>query len=115
MKVSKKQIELLLLIAASPLGEGLKISEAAKKLGISEYAAKDRLKTFKKNNPDAWKRFKEIRNVSRKERDNLHNHTWRINNLGGTTPWDNYFNPEEEIETISYEHLEEKYKIKRKF
>jgi len=115
MKVTKKQIEILLLIAAKPLGEGLKIREAAKKLGISIDSVKDRLKRFKKNHPDAWKKFKEIRNVSRRERDNLHNHIWRVNNLGETVTWREYFNLEHQVEKKSYENIEEKYKIKRKF
>jgi len=115
MKPTKKQIEVLLLITPGPLGEGLKIKEVAEKLGISEIAVKKRLERFKRNHPDAWERFEGIRNVSRRERDNLHNHIWRITNLGETFSRENYFDTEESIETISYEYLEKKYKIRRKF
>jgi len=70
-KPTEKQIELLLRIAPGPLGCGMKIYEAAENLGISEASANARLRCFKKNFPEAWKKFTNLRKISRKQRYNL--------------------------------------------
>jgi len=75
---TKKQIELLLRIAPGPLGCGMKMGAAAENLGISEPAAHGRLKAFKKNFPDAWLRFLNLRKVSRRQRLEL---AWKDHHL----------------------------------
>lgn len=65
---TRKQIELLLRIAPGPLGCGMKMKAAAENLDISAASANGRLQTFKKNFPEAWQRFSNLRKVSRRQR-----------------------------------------------
>jgi len=55
--VTQKQLEVLLLFAPPPLGEGLKQVEIAQELGISVKAVEKRLNTFKKDFPTAYDRL----------------------------------------------------------
>jgi predicted transcriptional regulator len=80
--VSKKTLELLTLITPGPLGQGLTQKAAAQILGITEKAVFNRLKTFEKNFPESYQRFKCIKKLSRETRDSLHN-TWSLEDFEG--------------------------------
>jgi len=78
MEINEKYTELLILIAPGPYGQGLTIKEAAKKLGISYQAAKQRLTRFKKKYPNAYKKFKDLQKLMRQDRLKLR---WDYNKL----------------------------------
>ena len=69
---TKKQLELLTLIWPGPTGQGLSIADACILLGISESAGQARLNNFKTRFPDAWQRFEDVRELSRKHRIQLY-------------------------------------------
>lgn len=58
---TKKQTELLLLVAPRPYGKGLKITQAAKLLHISYSSAKYHLRKFRKDYPERWNQIKEMK------------------------------------------------------
>lgn len=61
--MTQGQVDLLMLILPGPLGEGMKIKEAAQTLGVSEDAARMKLKRFKLRFPEAWDRIESMRNT----------------------------------------------------
>lgn len=73
-KPTKKQLEALIRIYPGPIGQGMKQKEAAKDLGISLSAFKYRLRSFKRNFPNGYKRFMDLIKLSRKQRINLREH-----------------------------------------
>lgn len=71
--LSKKQMQALVLITPGPVGQGLTYEKAAKELGINESTLIKRINRFKNRFPDAWRNFESIRNVSRRQENNLRN------------------------------------------
>jgi len=55
--ITKKEMDVLLLIAPPPIGVGHTQEEAANYLGITERALNYRLERFKKRCPDGYERF----------------------------------------------------------
>lgn len=74
-KITEKQIEILKLIYPGPVGGGMKVVDAAKKLGISKRAAFYRLISIKKNFPEFWEQYLMARRVMRRQRTGLKNAT----------------------------------------
>jgi hypothetical protein len=68
---TKKQHELLMLIYPGPVGKGLTMREACKQLGICESSGYSRMRHFKLRFPEAWKRFKAVREIMWKQKDQL--------------------------------------------
>ena len=68
---TRKQMEVLVRIAPGPLGQGMKIKEAAKDLNISISAFNNRLQRFKARYPEAWENFVSLREISRQDRYRL--------------------------------------------
>jgi len=86
-KISKKQVETILLTTPGPLGAGLKLREVGMLLGITKDAVKKRIGRFKKKYPAAWSNIMSIRGVASRQRENLehplrwekdHTETWVI-------------------------------------
>jgi len=71
MEVSKQEIALLIRVCPGPIGQGLTLKEAAKGLDIPYRTAKLRLAGFKTKFPDAWKKFKNLRNLAKDDRYKL--------------------------------------------
>lgn len=68
--------KLLYLLTPGPLGKGLTQKEAAEELGVSQSSIYQRLRTFKKRHPEAYKRFKTLCDLAKKDRIDLDN-IWR--------------------------------------
>ena len=64
-------MELLKLIYPGPIGKGMKIKDAAKKLKISRRAATYRLFNIKKKFPKFWEQYLAACRVMRRERISL--------------------------------------------
>jgi len=71
MEVSKQEIALLIRVCSGPIGQGLTLKEAAKDLGIKQRTAERILANFKTKFPDAWKKFKNLRNLAKDDRYKL--------------------------------------------
>ncbi len=69
---TEKQSELLQLIYPGPIGEGVSIAEACRKLEISEGSGYARLKCFKTRFPDAYKQFEVARKINSEHRKQLY-------------------------------------------
>lgn len=62
---TKRQIEILLLIAPKPYGKGLKLTQAAKLLHLSYDRAKYALRKFKKQYPERWVVIERLKELSK--------------------------------------------------
>lgn len=62
------QLDLLMLITPGPIGAGMSIIDAAKKLDISYDAANRKLQTFKKRFPRAWGVIAGVRSICSRHR-----------------------------------------------
>jgi len=78
MEINKSYTELLILIAPGPLGQGLTIKEAAKQLNIPYRTAQNRLASFNRKYPNAYKKFKDLQRLMRQDRLKLR---WDYNKL----------------------------------
>jgi len=67
-RISKKQIETLLLIIPGPLGSGLTQQQAGDVLGISRDAVAKRLERFKRKYSNGWNNVISIRNTVNRQR-----------------------------------------------
>lgn len=65
--MTQGQLDLLMLIVPGPLGSGMKVVDAAKKLGITHEAATQRLGRFAKRFPVAWERVEAMRNTMQRQ------------------------------------------------
>lgn len=81
--MTQGQMDLLMLIVPGPLGRGMKVVNAAKILGVSEGAARMKLKRFKHRFPEAWDRIEGIRNTMK-----THGRTSRQGKVGGVKSFD---------------------------
>lgn len=70
-KISKKQIEVLLLTTPGPLGLGLTQQQAGNVLGINRDAVAQRLGRFKKKYPNGWNNVVSIRNTVNRQRQSF--------------------------------------------
>lgn len=68
---TEKQSELLQLVYPGPIGEGLTVREASKRIGISEASAFGRLKRVKDRFPDAYQQYQAAKKISSKNREQL--------------------------------------------
>jgi hypothetical protein len=75
---TKKQIAVLACLAYAPIGRGLTYKQTAEFLGISTQAVISRIKFFKRDFPQEWHKFRELRKIGRKQGLALHH----INFLG---------------------------------
>lgn len=71
--MTDRQLELLMLIVPGPLGFGMSVTTAAKKIGISKRAGFLRLQKFKMRFPSAWKKIIRMMTVMSRQRKALQN------------------------------------------
>jgi len=71
--LTRRQMDLLIKITPGPIGEGKTIIDAAKELEITKQAAHERLRNFKKNFPNEYQTWWDLRELSRKQREGLKN------------------------------------------
>lgn len=99
--MTKKQIELLVLILPAPRFKGLKIKDAAKELGIQAGTAYKRLGAFKKKFPDLHKKLfagKKIVTKHRLQLEQWNRYKYKSNNFK-VMGW---FNRDEETDYFSW-------------
>ncbi len=60
-ELTKRQIEVLILISPYPMGCGLTYNEAAEQLNITSKAIEQLIRTIKNKNPEAYKALKTAR------------------------------------------------------
>ena len=79
-KISRKQVEALLLTMPGPLGGGLNQMETGMVLRITRDAIAKRLGRFKKKHPVAWDNVMSIRHTASRQRENFeHSLRWDKN------------------------------------
>lgn len=70
--LTRKQLDLLMLVWPGPVGQGLTVAEAARGLNITVRAAQYRLKHFKQRFPEAWEKYESARELLRQDRLKIH-------------------------------------------
>jgi transposase len=71
--ITERETQLLLLYAPGPIGEGLSISDIAKRFNILEHEVKEHFKRFSRRNPEAWRRVKSMRRAMAVDNTKLSN------------------------------------------
>lgn len=72
-EILKSTQQVVYLLTPGPLGRGLTEEEAAKELKINIRTLQKRFETFKKRHPEAYERFKKIKELSLETREGLKN------------------------------------------
>ena len=70
-KPTYKQLQSLYLVLPGPLGLGMSMREASKRLNLPPSAVTQQLKRFKRNHPEAWSQVEAMLNTMYRQGRNL--------------------------------------------